>query len=216
MTKRLLLLALLTSACASYTPQPATLLRIQSAAVSAEQEDLAVGVSPHLDAERNQSVFQADLKRAGVLPLQIVIRNNGQQTLEVRKNDFILRLADGRELSPTPPDLIASRLEGGAGVVGWTIAFGLAGYIAASTQQGEADNARRADLRKKELQDWILGPKESAQGFLFFLLPGDINGTLQATLSAKAVTRTAGNEIRLSLPLNELGAWNEPNRRRDQ
>jgi hypothetical protein len=208
-------LALIAISCASYTPQPATLLRIQSATIFAQQRGFAVGVSPYLDPSRNRDIFQADLKQTGILPLQVVVRNSSEQIISVRKNDFLLRLADGNEFSPTSPDIIASRLESSAGVIGWTLAFGLVGFLGSSTQQGEADNARRADLRNKELQDCTLSPQESAQGFLFFLVPGNVTEIQQATLSAKASLWLEGSEIRLSLPLKELGTWNEPKRSRN-
>lgn len=208
----LLLFALLVISCAAYTPQQATLLRIQSAAFSAEQEGFAIGVSPHLEAARNKDVFQADLRQAGILPLQIVMRNSGAQNLDVRKDDFILELADGHSVSPASAELVASRLESKVGVAGWTIAFGLLGYLASSAQQGEADTARRADLRQKEVQDHVLRSEESSAGFIFFLVPSDVTEITSATLFAKATVQTSGREIRTRVILKELGIWNEPNR----
>lgn len=208
----LFMIAAVTISCAAYTPQPATLLRIQSAAFSSKQEDFAIGVSPHLDPARNEDVFQADLRQAGILPLQIVMRNSGSQRLAVRKEDFTLQLADDRQLSPAPADLVASRLESKVGVAGWTIAFGLLGYLASSAQQEEADVARRVDLRQKEIQDHVLPAEESSTGFIFFLVPPDVTEIAAATLVAKATVQASGREIRASVFLKELGTWNRPNR----
>jgi hypothetical protein len=66
------------ASCASYTPQPVTLLRIQAAAFSVEEEGFAVGVTPYLNPEKNKQTFGSDLKQAGILPLQIVVRNNAR------------------------------------------------------------------------------------------------------------------------------------------
>jgi hypothetical protein len=212
MIRRLFLVATLVSSCAAYIPQPATLLRIQSAAATGEKDGVAVGASPHLNSERNQEVFQADLRSAGVLPLQIVIRNNGTQTVELRRENFALQILDAQALPPAPGDLVAARLESGVGVVGWTLAFGLAGYLASSTQQGEADNARKADLRRKELQSGLLPPGQSASGFLYFLIPPDVKELSAATLVAKIPVQGSDRDIGIDLPLKDLGEWNEAKR----
>jgi hypothetical protein len=198
-------------ACASYTPQPPTLLRFQSAAVKAEHLGFGVGASPHLDPQRNQEVFQADLKRAGILPLQIVLRNNSPSAITISRQSFRLRYSTGSEQLPASPDEVAARLESSAGVIGWTLAFGLTGFLASSTQQGEVDRARRADLRNKELWDITLKPGDTVQGFLFYLVPANISGDIKATLLVSTVTAPAAQDIRLHLDLPDLGFWPEAN-----
>jgi hypothetical protein len=179
--KRLLVISLLVttfaSSCAPYTTQPATLLRMQSAAAAVEKQGLAVGVTPYLDTERSKATFGGDLKEAGILPLQILIRNNSAYPLTIRKSDFTLQLPGKADYSPVPVAAISDRLESyesSAGVVGSTILFGLAGYLLSSTERDKANQARRADLRNKEMQDRSLNIQESVQGFLFFLIPDDV------------------------------------------
>jgi len=92
----ILMLGCFATSCASYTPQPVTLLRVQYAGVSAEKQGFAVGVTSLLDADRSKDIFDVDLKQVGILPLQLVVRNNGQKPLVIRKNDFVLRLSGGR------------------------------------------------------------------------------------------------------------------------
>jgi hypothetical protein len=205
----ILVMLVYVTSCASYTPQPVTLLRIQAAAFSVEEEGFAVGVTPYLNPEKNKQTFGSDLKQAGILPLQIVVRNNGPQRLSVRKSDFVLRLPGDQEFSPAPGSSVAARLESFAGVIGWTIAFGLVGYLASSNQQQEANNARRSDLGNKEFADASLDSQESAQGFLFFLVPNDVKEIKEATLFAKAHETSAGKKINVFLSLRNLGAWNE-------
>jgi len=198
------MLALFAISCASYTPQTVALLRIQYATVSEVKHNVGIGVSPHLDRARNKEIFDADLKRAGILPLQIVVRNDRQSRITVRKDDFVLRLPRGEEYPPAPSENVASRLESNASVLGWTVAFGAIGFLAASTQTGEADNDRRADLRNKQLQDTTLSFQESARGFLFYLLPEDVNEVRGAKLFARAVDVDTGERIEMTLTLPDL------------
>ncbi len=203
-------LAPLAVSCASYTPQPVTLLRIQSAAISKEEQGITVGVTPYLDGDRNEQTFGADLKQAGILPLQVVVRNSGTDPIRLRKGDFVLRLAEDAEYGPASAASVAARLESSAGVVGWTIAFGLVGYLASSTQQQEANNARRGDLRDKSLKDTLLDSQESTQGFLYFLIPEDVNEIKEATLFLKVLEPSTNRRIHLMLPLGKMGKWNVP------
>ena len=202
-----LLFAYFEASCASYTPQTATLLRLQYAAVSDEKQGLAVGVTPHLDTERNKEVFGADLKQVGILPLQLVVRNNGQKPLVIRKNDFVLRLSGGDEYAPAPAESVVKRLESNANVIGWTVAFGLAGFLLASSeqhQQQEADKNQRADFRIKEFEDANLGFQESARGFLFYLAPDDLKELKDAKLFVKALDASTGERIEMTLSLPDM------------
>ncbi|MGQ0549929.1 MAG: hypothetical protein ACT4PY_09730 [Armatimonadota bacterium] len=205
----LVVLAQLTVSCASYTSQLATLPRIASAAAAAEDQGLSVGVNPYLDPEKSARVFGADLKQAGILPLQVIVQNRSAQRLVVRKADFVLRRAEGQEYSPAPASAVAERLESYAGVVGWTIAFGLMGYLLSSSQQREANAARQADFRSKEFQDTPLAPQESAHGFLFYVIPDDVKDMEQATLIAKALDAADGTGMSVMLPLPGMAAWRE-------
>lgn len=212
----LLLLAYFMASCASYTPQPVTLLRVQSAAVSAEEQGIAAGVTPYLDSERNQQLFNADLKRAGILPLQLVIRNKLRQRVTIKKKDMVLKLSGGHEYSPAPSRSVAARLESNAGVIGWTVAFGIVGYLASESQQQEVNKTRRADLSSKEFSDTTLGYRESARGFVFFLVPDDVKEVRGATLFVEAVDVSTGKRTSLSLSLPAMEEWHareEPDER---
>jgi hypothetical protein len=184
------------------------LLRVQFAAVSEEKQGLTVGVTPHLDVNSNKEIFDADLKLVGILPLQLVVRNNDRKRIAIRKNDFILRLSEGEEYAPAPADSVVARLESNAGVIGWTVAFGVVGFLASSTQKDEADNSRRADFRDKQFTDTNLGFQESARGFLFYLVPDDMNEIKGAKLLGRAIDVSTGERIEMTLSLPDMGEFN--------
>lgn len=168
---------------------------------------MSVGVIPYVEKQKSEQTFGADLKQAKILALQVAVRNTGPRRLAIRKSDFTLRLDDGNDHLPAPITSIATRLESNAGVIGWTLAFGVIGLLASSSQQDKADSARRADLRNKEFQDTSLATQESAHGFLFFLIPDSVRDLKNLTLVAKAVDVQELKGISVAVPLPDLGEW---------
>lgn len=207
----LALTPILTS-CASYTPQPMPLLRLEGAAASTEASGVALGATLFLDAARSTQIFGEDLTRKGVLAVQVVVRNQGQDRLAIGRESFVLRLAEGAVQSPASAMQVAERLERDVAVLGWTLGFGLTGHYVSSVSQGqhtEANAARAGDLQRKEFPGRILGPRESAQGFLFFLVPEKVTAPAGAVLSVTA-ERSAGAAVTVHLTLRDT----EPGSRR--
>jgi hypothetical protein len=206
-----LVLTILTTSCASYTAQSVTKPAVESAPFSRTEDDFTVGVTPFVDPEQSKKAFDADLKGAGILALQVIAHNNkAKRVLAVRKSDIALRLPDNKEFTPAPASAVAARFESVAGVVGATIAFGLIGLLIASGQREKADSARRADFTTKEFQDATLAPQESAHGFLFFLIPDDVRELKDVELSVRGLDAAEGAVIRVSVPLGNLGTWHSP------
>ena len=202
-----LILAFLSASCASYTPQSVARPTVSSTVASREEQGFLVGVTPYVEAEKSKQIFDADLKQAWILALQVMVSNNGPRRLAVRKSDFILRLPAGKEYLPAPATSVATRLESHAGVIGWTIAFGLIGLLVASSQQDKADSARRADFLSKEFQDTTLAPHESAHGFLFFLIPDDVRELKDTALVARGLIVADATGVTVVVPLGNLGVW---------
>lgn len=202
-----LVLAYLTTACASYTAKSLAIPAIESASVSREERSLRVGVNPYVEAEKSKQLFDANLKEARILALEVLVRNNGQRRLAVRKSDFILRLPVGKEYTPAHAADVTTRLESIGGVVGWTIAFGLVGLVASSMAKNSADTARRADFGSKEFRDATLFPGEAAHGFLFYLIPDDVRDLKNPSLVARAIDDADAARISVEVPLGDLGVW---------
>jgi hypothetical protein len=202
-----LILAYFTVSCASYTAKSLATPAIESSAASREEQGLRVGVNPYVEAEKTKQIFDADLKQALVLALEVLVSNNGPRRLTVRKSDFILRLPAGREVAPARAEEVAARLESFGGVVGWTIAFGLVGLLASSMAKNNADTARRADFGGKEFHDATVFSGEAAHGFLFFLIPDDVRDLKNASLVVKGTDDVNAARISVEIPLGDLGVW---------
>ena len=179
---------------------------IESAAVSREEQGLRVGVNPYVEAEKSKKIFDADLKQARILALEVLVRNNGQRRMTVRKSDFTLKLPAGKEHTPARAADVAMGLERSAGV-GWAITTGLHGYLTYSREKEKADTARRADFGSKEFQDATLFSGEAAHGFLFFLIPDDVGELRNASIVARAIDDADAARISVEIPLGDLGVW---------
>jgi hypothetical protein len=152
-----LVVTMLTTSCASYTAQSVAKPMVESSPFSRDEDGFFVGVTPYVDPEQSKKAFDADLKEAGVLALQVILQNNKpKRLLTVKRSDFALRSPGGKEFAPVTATSVTGRLESVAGVVGVTIAFGLLGLLIASGQKDKADSARRADFAAKELPDTTL------------------------------------------------------------
>ncbi len=101
-----------------------------------------------------------------------------------------------REYIPAPITSVASRVESSAGVNGWGIDFGLIGLLDVFSQQEKADSARRADLRNKEFRDTTLAPQEEVHGFLFFLIPVDVQQLKNDALVVRIIDVAAATVIK--------------------
>ncbi len=202
-----LILAYVTVSCASYTAKSLARPAIESSAASREEQGLRVGVTPYVEAEKTKQIFDADLRQARILALEVVVNNNGPRRLTVRKSDFLLRLPAGKEYTPARAEDVATRLESFGGVVGWTLAFGLVGLLASSVAKSKADTARRADFGGKGFQDAALFSGEAAHGFLFFLIPDDVRELRNASLVVKGTDDANAARISVEIPLGDLGVW---------
>ena len=201
----LILLALLLfgSGCASYTPTTAPIPSV-SATDWHVNDDLAVAVYP-IVGEEQQQLLDADLDEVDVIALQVVLENRGERKKLVRSTDMVLTLPDQRTMGPTTVDSVVYKVDESGSVVGSAIAFGLIGYLAASSAEESAKKARLLDYRAKALGKKELAAKQSGHGFVFFTPPPGAGSFDEATLSVFFVNEGAADTKKVQVPLTNLG-----------
>ena len=189
-----------------YTPKTVPIPAMESAAVSREDQGLQVGVTPYVEAEKTRRIFDADLKKARILALQVLVRNNGQRRMTLRTDDFILHIPAGKAYTRAAAVDAASRLDRSAGW-GWILLFHNPGYqhIRRATERANSD--RQADFGGKEFHDVPLHSGDAAHGFLFYLIPDDVRELRNASLVVKGTDDVPATGISVELPLGDLGAW---------
>ncbi len=184
---------------------------------------LRVGVDPYFEPTRQRSVFDADFHARGILPLLVVIHNQGTEPFHLRRSAITLTLPDTTERHPLPvatvvgpPPAKFTQGEDSVDIEGtgaaakfatavvatvW-VAASLAGQPAEQTQR-RAWEARVADYEAKILQNTIVAPNTSIHGFVFFTSPA-ASGFEDATLSLRVETGTSSGVV-VQVPLRGLG-----------
>lgn len=126
--------------------------------VSQRQGDIAVAVDEVRDPQRVERYFGINLLEAGVLPVNITVSNYGEHRLSLHPGDVLLYRGH-QVIDPIPVQAVASTLaEASSGVT------------------REAHEQIEDYLEEISLQEFLVAPGESAQGMLFFDLPGRRGG----------------------------------------
>ncbi len=132
------------------------------------ERGVAVGADPYGQLER-QTFFGLRLRGMGVLPVQLLIRNDGDRGVLVRPYEIALRLPDGHALAPVGSAQAAARGQWApvqfspvgrsaaysapvAGAYGGPRAYGAVGAVAAVVL--EAEVSTRQELHRQLFIDY--------------------------------------------------------------
>ncbi len=159
---------LLLGGCASYKPTATLVERVTDNELVFNAEGYGAKVEPYLDKARQQRYFNADFTKAGFLVVDVVVKNEGKDPVEVRPYDIYLVFPGGTQMSPMEGKVVATQIEENGSVVGSVLMFGLVGGIVATQAEHDAKNARILDYGAKELKETALAPGASTQGYLFY------------------------------------------------
>lgn len=222
---------LLNAGCSSprpYTAVSAPLPSAEGIPLWQTAGPLRVGVDPYLEPERQRRVFDADFRARGILPLLVVVQNQGTELFHLRRSATTLSLPDTTERHPLPvatvvgppaaqptqaenrepiPDSGDPHKVATAAAVTAFVAAGLAEQRAEETKR-RAWAARAADYEAKMLQNTIVAPGTRVHGFVFFTSPA-AHGFEDATLNLRVETLTSSG-VEVQVPLRELGRVQEP------
>jgi hypothetical protein len=197
---------LLLHGCASYTPKDVTVPKPAVMPAWVREGVVAVGADPYLQKERQKAAFDGDMSEEGILPVQVLVLNEGPRRLLVRASDMILLLPDGRQIASAGATAVATRFEQGIGdVIGWGIGFGIIGMLAASANKDSVRTARLSDYRSKELAEAFLDPGQSAHGFVFFIPPIGTTGMADGVLLVHFVDANDASRQSVRVPLRGTG-----------
>lgn len=103
--------------CASYTPSSAPIPKGADMLAWHSEGGLGVGADPYVDLEEQEAVFDVNLMAGGVLAINLLVQNDSDRQLLVRRTDILLVLPDGTQLRPAGASQAASKMESGVGGV---------------------------------------------------------------------------------------------------
>jgi hypothetical protein len=224
-------LLMVTGGCASRPATPARAMATPVQVPSPEalpvrqtEGPVTVSVDPGVQPERLRALFGMAWHVPFVLPVELVLQNQGAQRLQLSHGDIALELPDGNQSRPLPVSTVVpgavpprtpgtfkevsdaqarSSAEAAAAAVFWTV-LGLGALLSDQDAQDRAAAAHAATYRSKEFQDVVLAQGESAHGFVFFTSPQE-RGFREATLRLRFVVTDASLDIVVRLPLYGVG-----------
>lgn len=171
----LVLCGLLLAGCAGYTarPVPEPVLA-EMPCVHREADGLVVAARPVTDAGQQKALFDENMQAVGVLPVQVLIRNDVPgKTFYVPDGSVALMLGTER-IEPSAPNRVAwifekedtDHIDTTAGCVGGCVG-GIVGLSMASNAN-KVGKARKLDFQQKALDEGEILSGQIKCGFLFF------------------------------------------------
>ncbi len=142
----------------------------------------------HLAVMRDQQVAEKYLGinpfESNMLPVFMRIHNNGNHIVKINvSKTFFLTTSGQTYPSLTLGESIERARRDDAEVLGWAAVFGLVGALASGDQVASANLSLEEDYRNKHFKPTLINSQGSAQGILFF----DIPGKEQANISAAVI-----------------------------
>jgi hypothetical protein len=209
----------------TYSGRPVTVPKIEAMPVWRTEGPVTIGVDPYIQTGRQKEVFDDDLEKAKILPIYLLVKNNGDRPLSLRRRseiplaDITLVHPDEYQISPVPTETVLRMLgrwptsSTGGGHFSHEsayliqlsplllplIPFAIAGGLA----EQKATDARITDYLDKEFKDVKLGKDDSTHGFVFFLPPHETLWSLKGKLVLHFVDETDGTDFVVRVPVSE-------------
>lgn len=159
------------AACASYETSTIHFDDPSNYAHQGSSENVAIGVKAMTDDAETKVAFDENLIREGIYPIQVSVKNVGQNTIMIVRDKIELIGETTQAVRPINAVSVAEEVEDDA-MTDAILGFGIFSYAAAK----DANEERRADYVSKQLPDeLVLRPGRTDGGFVFFkLAEGDV------------------------------------------
>jgi len=200
-----LLLVILLTGCASYTP---TMVRLDSNGPMVRKKvngDLTLYVEEYATTEKSQRAFDTDLAAQGVIPLMVRVENGSQATYEVTTSAIVVR---GKSvLKALTPEEAASKAERSAvgRALGWSMIVPIIGIpiaVAASAMHTNSVNKQVVqDFTSKFFPEGAIAPHKERAGFMFYELKDGRRDLSGLTLKMAARNVATDEIVTIDMPL---------------
>lgn len=165
---------------------------------------LTVGVDPYAQPRRQKNSFGADLSSVGVLPVQVMVKNDGERKVLVRPSDMLLVLPDGSRINPVEASAAAVRVDTGTRGAAVASQADPAKAPVSGDTATRAQAARIEDFKRKELQESRLDVGQSARGFVYFIPPAVVEVLEDAVLVVQFVDTEDACSQAVEVPLGRI------------
>ncbi len=201
----LLFMTCVLAGCTSYTP---TLVRLNPSGpniTKATHGDLTLYIDEYATPEKSAKAFDTDMADEGVLPLLILVENNGEDPCEVKPADIIVR-GDTVLKGLIAEEAVEKASRGAVGrAIGWSLIVPIIAIpIAATASAVHTSGVNKQivqDFSAKVFQDSVILPHKDHSGFLFFELDEGRKDLAGLTLEMTAKNVTTGEVVTFAAPL---------------
>lgn len=185
------------SACAGcgvpYVAKPGPTPTAELMPAARSEGDVMVAADPYVEGTRLEAMFNLDLRVKGILPIQLLVKNESSGRVWLQRGAVRLLVSTGPGIPPTRATQVATMAIPPAPYTPGEIATAAlinlplllilneltAGRIELLSQMGSKAELLphpngRTDYWRKELKDVILANGESAHGFVYFAWPAEI------------------------------------------
>jgi len=192
-TAPLFLLGLTFTALASdHTPppvQPATAF----AAVEAHDDEKVVIAAEPYDTREKQSIFRVDYLAHGVMPIRLIVTNNGERPIHLSEARILFLTAAGDKIQAAEPEdveRLMTRKERGGGSIP------MPSPIPKIKLKPKASNKEiEQDFNTFEYSSLTVAPHSTCAGFLFYDVSGLDHPLVGASLLVRKLRDAGGNEL---------------------
>lgn len=156
------------------------------------QEKVAIAVEPY-DTKEKESIFRVDYLAHDVMPIRVIVTNNGDRPISLRDARILFVTADGERIQAAEPEdverlMTRKEREGGR--------ISMPGPFPSIKLKPKASNKEiEADFDEFEYDALIVEPHSTHAGFLFYDLSGLNHPLVGAKLNLHTIRNADGGEL---------------------
>ena len=182
----------LPAAAADHTPPPVQPAATFAAVEVHNDEKVAVAVEPY-DTREKEAIFRVDYLSHGVMPVRLIVTNNGDRPISLRDARILFFTAEGEKIQAAEPEdveRLMTRREREGGKIP------LPGGIPGIKLKPKASNKEiEEDFDTFEYQALVVEPHSTRAGFLFYDVSGLDRPLQGASLHLRKLRDADGNEL---------------------
>ena len=182
----------LSAFAADHTPPPVEPATNFSAVEVHQDEKLAIAAEPY-DTKEKEAIFRVDYISHGVMPVRLIVTNNGDQSISLREARILFITADGERIQAAEPEdvqRLMSRKDREGGKI--PLPGGVPGIkLKAKGSIKEIDE----DFDTFEYSAITVAPHTTHAGFLFYDVSGMSHPLQGARLHLHKVLDANGKEL---------------------
>lgn len=175
-----------------HTPPPVQPATAFAAVESHEDEKVSIAVEPY-DTPAKAALFRVDYLAHGVMPIRLIVTNNGDRPINLSEARILFYTADGEKIQVAEPEdverlMTRKEREGGH--------IPLPGGLPPIKLRPKASNTEiEQDFNIFEYSATIVAPHSTCAGFLFYDLSGIDHPLAGASLHLRKLRGADGHEL---------------------